>query len=508
MAPTIRLIQPSISFLTFSLVACTNSDKSPSHNEDTVIEDTSSHHDSGEYDSDTAEEDMEFGECGDGIINNPNEECDDGIDNANTADSCRTDCLLPQCGDGIQDSEEDCDDGNLFNVDGCSDECTIEEGSFEVEPNDDHTLALPVDSSGSIEGSLWEYDRDCYSFIFDHNDYFSLRVNPEQEECTHLVNLEVYEDGELVDTDIALDGSCTALEPEMDDLARFLPGSDITETTVCISGLLGAAVDHYSLEWDTFPDSCTLQDIELTAEEDPDEDLLANNCDSDDDNDGITDTFDNCPVTPNNGLIEYTPTNDGFIRNWIMTSAFQVSGITTTACQPLPDLLFLDETEVYPSLSNTLLDYNEDPVNWALYNSPTDRVDFLEISTLSIVAAPREIFAGIWVYSDSTRSVDVRFGPDDGGKVWVNGVMVGETDVCQGASADKYTYPTSLNSGWNRVLIQIRDNGGGWAFYFRFTENGIPVTDLLLSPIATGLFEDYQSDSDDDGIGDQCDLPD
>ena len=497
MASSLRLA--CIAVIYVNLTGCTNS-KIDTLNDDTVPVD------SAEIDTGDHSEDIEYGECGDGVVNNPNEECDDGNNNSNSPDACRTDCLLPKCGDGIQDSEEECDDGNLFNIDGCSAVCSIENGEFEIEPNDVPTLALPVNSSGTIQGSLWEFDKDCYRFTFEHNDHLSLHINPSQEECSHLMLIEIYEDGEVVDTDIPVNGECASLDPQIDHYARHLPDSDTTDTTICVSGLLGAAVEQYEISWDTSSDSCTLEDLELTEEEDPDSDMLANNCDEDDDNDGIIDALDNCPLISNNGIVEFAPTDSGFLRTWILTSAFQVSGLSTSACQPLPNLLMVDETDVYPSLESALLDYNEDPVEWSLYTSSTDKIDFNTISALGNVAAPREVFAGLWVYSDSLRSVDAKFGPDDGGKVWINGTLIGETDLCQGATSDKYTFPTQLNSGWNRILIQIRDGGGGWAFYFRFTENGIPVTDLLLSPVSTGLFEDYQSDLDNDGIGDQCDL--
>jgi cysteine-rich repeat protein len=61
--------------------------------------------------------------CGDGIPDS-NEECDDGnsIDN----DGCHNDCTLPYCGDGVIDQDEECDDGNTIDNDGCSAICTIE----------------------------------------------------------------------------------------------------------------------------------------------------------------------------------------------------------------------------------------------------------------------------------------------------------------------------------------------------------------------------------------------
>jgi len=64
--------------------------------------------------------------CGDGFVYAGVEACDDGAQNANTADKCRTICLKPACGDGIKDTGEACDDGNIKDGDGCSSKCLSE----------------------------------------------------------------------------------------------------------------------------------------------------------------------------------------------------------------------------------------------------------------------------------------------------------------------------------------------------------------------------------------------
>lgn len=74
--------------------------------------------------------------CGDGVLNQLTEECDDG--NSRGGDGCSGACKLEPnfvcdesgcrstivCGDGVRQGNEVCDDGNFVSGDGCSDDCT------------------------------------------------------------------------------------------------------------------------------------------------------------------------------------------------------------------------------------------------------------------------------------------------------------------------------------------------------------------------------------------------
>jgi cysteine-rich repeat protein len=62
-------------------------------------------------------------ECGDGVVNQGTEQCDDG--NATDGDGCDTNCTLTACGNGIQTVGEACDDGNGVDGDGCDANCTL-----------------------------------------------------------------------------------------------------------------------------------------------------------------------------------------------------------------------------------------------------------------------------------------------------------------------------------------------------------------------------------------------
>ena len=133
-------------------VGCTEN-KDTSTNDGPINSDTASTTETDTATEDSAQPDSEYGECGDGIVNSPTEECDDGAQNSNVADACRTDCLLPKCGDGIVDEDESCDDNNLWNVDGCDEDCQEECNTSNNDCNTDDSCNTNKDCS--------ETSKDC-----------------------------------------------------------------------------------------------------------------------------------------------------------------------------------------------------------------------------------------------------------------------------------------------------------------------------------------------------------
>lgn len=63
-------------------------------------------------------------ECGNGVLE-AGEACDDGPDNG-PGQLCKENCTANICGDGDLGPHEACDDGNLEDGDGCSSACTLE----------------------------------------------------------------------------------------------------------------------------------------------------------------------------------------------------------------------------------------------------------------------------------------------------------------------------------------------------------------------------------------------
>ena len=81
-------------------------------------------------------------------------------------------CLL-NCGNSERDSAEECDDGNLDPDDGCSDECTVEngyrchDGDFTVSGNPDTCWLLCGDGALDEEGSYKETCDDANTVADD-----------------------------------------------------------------------------------------------------------------------------------------------------------------------------------------------------------------------------------------------------------------------------------------------------------------------------------------------------
>lgn len=138
--------------------------------------------------------------CGDGTIDG-DEECDDV--NTVSGDGCSSECTIeegwtcsgepsvcsPICGDGIIVGEEECDDDNLTPGDGCSNHCTVE-GGWECtgEPS-----ACNTDCGDNIVAGDEECDDgntssgDGCSETCEIEDYF--RCDEEPSVCTCVVHV-------------------------------------------------------------------------------------------------------------------------------------------------------------------------------------------------------------------------------------------------------------------------------------------------------------------------------
>lgn len=114
-------------------------------------------------------------ECGDGVLN-ANEECDDA--NNINGDGCQADCALPVCGDGILDQGEACDDGNTQDGDECPANCQLDAENVCPAFVDFDRVCVPLngDPAGIVE---IPGEQACAAGFFSVNDFDARRINDE-----------------------------------------------------------------------------------------------------------------------------------------------------------------------------------------------------------------------------------------------------------------------------------------------------------------------------------------
>ena len=116
-----------------------------------------------------------IGDCGNGVLDS-GEECDDG--NVLNGDGCSATCVREGCGNGIVDVAigEVCDDGNTVDGDGCSADCRTNErcGNGVI----DRELGEVCDDGNNASGD--GCSADCLSVETCGNGYIDLAVG---EEC-------------------------------------------------------------------------------------------------------------------------------------------------------------------------------------------------------------------------------------------------------------------------------------------------------------------------------------
>ena len=162
----------------------------------------------GTYDSETCTCDSGFSgndcsetvptpsQCGNGVIDS-GESCDDG--NTANGDGCSSTCQQEFfnniCGNGVGEPGEQCDDGNTANGDGCSSTCLVEgngdpiiQCSNGIDDDGDGLIDFPADPDCISPFGLFEQTlQQCSNGIDDDGD--GLIDFPEDTGCTDQFDL-------------------------------------------------------------------------------------------------------------------------------------------------------------------------------------------------------------------------------------------------------------------------------------------------------------------------------
>jgi len=85
-------------------------------------------------------------------------------------------------------------------------------------------------------------------------------------------------------------------------------------------------------------------------------------------------------------------------------------------------------------------------------------------------------YALTYIHSPDDREVVLMFSSDDGSKVFLNDEEIYRFLAVNIARPDQFEVKLQLKKGWNKLLIKLENNFGGYAFYAR-----IPDPDLMIS---------------------------
>jgi len=93
----------------------------------------------------------------------------------------------------------------------------------------------------------------------------------------------------------------------------------------------------------------------------------------------------------------------------------------------------------------------------------------------------RAAYLRTYVWSPEKQAALLDLGSDDGVKVWLNGKVIHANNVPRGCGRAQDKVTTTLEEGWNEVLLKVVDYGGAWAACMRVrAPDGGPLPGLKI----------------------------
>jgi HEAT repeat protein len=151
-----------------------------------------------------------------------------------------------------------------------------------------------------------------------------------------------------------------------------------------------------------------------------------------------------------------------FITDWLVAGPYKQKGKKGTE---VFDVAFAPELPGEPDVK-----WKKQPVT-----KNAARTWFIDL-TRSVGGSPGAAYLRTNVFSPEQQEVKLELGSDDGIKVWLNGEVVHSNNVLRGCARKQDVVSVTLNKGFNRLLLKVTDNGGGWAACVRVrSPDGGPV---------------------------------
>jgi hypothetical protein len=126
------------------------------------------------------------------------------------------------------------------------------------------------------------------------------------------------------------------------------------------------------------------------------------------------------------------------------------------------DAVYPPEKEI--NLQKTYAGVDQKPVKWTLEKTPANgRVDLYKFDPYELVV----VYALTYIYSPNDQILPLLLGTDDGVKVFLNDREIYRLLTIRVSVADQDRVQLELKKGWNKLLLKIENNYGGYNFYAR-----------------------------------------
>ena len=149
----------------------------------------------------------------------------------------------------------------------------------------------------------------------------------------------------------------------------------------------------------------------------------------------------------------------GWLRQWLVLGAFpdpDYTGLTT----PL-----IEEPTIEPSHGDETAG-----LQWRSLYADNSFLDFASYLTPNTNAVA---YAHLYLHAPAATACSLVFGANDGIRVWVNGEQIFQQRMRRTAvDPDQNTVGITLRAGWNRLLVKVDQESGGWGFFMRLLAKG------------------------------------
>lgn len=168
---------------------------------------------------------------------------------------------------------------------------------------------------------------------------------------------------------------------------------------------------------------------------------------------------------------------EGYLLDWQITGPFENAGRGGHA-QAFPP-----ESAAFSAGQTFVGKLPGEPLPWrSLVHARAPRGAFVDLSHLLQPDDDVTGYATAWVHSERPVDAALHLGAAGAYKVWVGGVLIGESDVYHAPHALQDALPLRLPAGWSRILVKISADDGLWGFYARLSApGGAPLAKVEFS---------------------------